>query len=485
MSSLGELVEQTPQTRDRYVDFLRAFSITVVVLGHWLLAVVVWEPGHISGDSALDLIPPTRALTWILQVMPLFFFVGGFANYKTAQAIARRGGNYTEFLHGRVTRLMRPTAAFVAVWIVLAPLLDRFFHVPADVLTPATQLVGVPLWFLVVYLAVIAATPAMLELHRRYRGLVPVSMVAGVALIDLARLTLDVPYIGLLNFALVWLFGHQLGFFYADGTFERLGRGFFATMAVVALVALATLTLAGPYSPSMVGVSDGKVSNNSPPSICLIALTAWLVGLAMLLRPYVSRWLQRRRPWSAVIGLNSVIMTAFLWHFTALLLVVVTVYPMGWPQPDAGSALWWALRPAWIALLVAFLVPLVALFGRYERPDLGPQKQPPPARLAWRGLALRIGAMPASAATALALGGVFLLVIGMHGFAVAGFSGVPSPGTDTAVVRGVEPWQNALLLFIGWGLITGAARHRATAPNRVTAAESALQRPLDVYPPFP
>jgi hypothetical protein len=33
-----DLARQTPLTRNRYVDLLRAVSIFVVVLGHWLMA---------------------------------------------------------------------------------------------------------------------------------------------------------------------------------------------------------------------------------------------------------------------------------------------------------------------------------------------------------------------------------------------------------------------------------------------------------------
>ena len=368
MSSLGALADRTPADRERYVDFLRAFSIAVVVVGHWLLAVVSWGPRGISGDSALELIPGTWTLTWILQVMPLFFFVGGFSNYKVAEASGRRGGDYTDFLSGRVMRLMRPTAVFVAVWLVLTPLLQMVLDLPQDIVTPVTQLVGVPLWFLVAYLAVVAVAPAMIRVHHRHGVTAIVTMAASVALVDVARLALDVPHLGLVNFALVWVFAHQLGFLYADGTFDKVAGRSFAIMAGAGLFAVAVLTKVGPYSPSMVGVSDGRVSNNSPPSICLVALTVWLVGVAMLLRPFMSQWLQRRRVWTAVIGLNSVIMTAFLWHLTALVIAVFVLYPLGWPQPVAGSELWWSLRPVWIALLTVFLTPFVVVFGRFERP---------------------------------------------------------------------------------------------------------------------
>ncbi len=37
-SQASEIAEKTPASRNRYVDFLRAASILVVILGHWLMA---------------------------------------------------------------------------------------------------------------------------------------------------------------------------------------------------------------------------------------------------------------------------------------------------------------------------------------------------------------------------------------------------------------------------------------------------------------
>lgn len=102
------LAEKTPASRDRYVDFLRAFSICVVVLGHWLIASVYLKDGEVSGVNALHVVPGIWMATWILQVMPVFFFVGGFANLVTLDSIGRRVGDYAEFISSRVERLLRP-----------------------------------------------------------------------------------------------------------------------------------------------------------------------------------------------------------------------------------------------------------------------------------------------------------------------------------------------------------------------------------------
>jgi hypothetical protein len=72
--SVHELVARTPVTRNRYIDLLRVFSIFVVVVGHWLMAVITIDAtGAIQGDNILGLVPWMQYLTWGLQVMPIFF----------------------------------------------------------------------------------------------------------------------------------------------------------------------------------------------------------------------------------------------------------------------------------------------------------------------------------------------------------------------------------------------------------------------------
>lgn len=364
--SLAELAARTPAGRDRYVDFLRAASIGVVVLGHWIIAIVYWQNGEIDGANALEVVPGLWLATWILQVMPVFFFVGGFSNLVSVDAVARRGEGYPEFLWGRAERLLRPTAAFLVLWLLLVTAL-QLAGVSRDALALTGGLVARPLWFLGIYLIMIALAPAMVRLHRRFGVKVIAGMVAGAGIVDLLRFAGDAPSVGYLNFAFVWLLAHQLGFLYADGTLLRLRRRGRMTLAVAGLAGLAVLAATPVYPGSMVGLPGDKVSNMDPPTVCIIALTLWQVGLVLLARPGVSRWLQRVRPWAAVIGVNAVIMTAFLWHLSALLIAVGVLYPLGWPQPEGGTTAWWLLRIPWIAILGGLLFGLVALFGRFER----------------------------------------------------------------------------------------------------------------------
>ncbi len=432
--SIAAMAAATPATRDRYVDFLRAFSIAVVVFGHWLVAIVYFDGTRLSGDSALEVVPWAWLATWVLQVMPLFFFVGGFSNLTSWRAIKRRGGTYFDFISGRVDRLMRPSAIFIGFWLSAAVALEIAAPATADRLQPALAIIAKPLWFIAVYLVVVGLAPAMLWLHRRHGMRVPRAMTAAAAGVDVLRITVDLPFVGYLNFAFVWLFAHQIGFFYADGTLTRWTRSRLALMTVAGLSGLIALITLGPYSPSMVGVADGRVSNNDPPSVCIIALSIWLIGAAMLARDHISKLLQRQRAWHVVIGANSMIMTVFLWHLTALLVGVVALYPLGFPQPAGGTAEWWTLRPVWLGLLVVLLIPFIAVCARYERPRTRPRRD------------LRNSSFVRAAA------GLACLVGGISGFATAGF------GNALALAG---PLSNAALVGAGVALLTASRREDA------------------------
>ena len=391
-NTIAQLADATPATRDRYVDLLRALSIAVVVFGHWLMAVVYQDNGRLEGGSALDLVPGLWILTWFLQVMPIFFFVGGFSNQVSWDSVQRKGEGYRGFLASRVQRLMKPTVVFIAAWLVAGSVVRLTVPDSFGSLGLALAMVAKPLWFLAVYVLVTAMAPVMLAVHRRYGGRVLIVLGLGALIGDLARIGAGLTLVGYLNFAFVWLFAHQLGFFYADGAFDR-GRRFALGLSATGMSALIGLVASGIYSPSMVGMASGKASNNSPPSICLIALTVWLVGLVLFFRAPATKWLSGRGAWSAVVAANSMIMTVFLWHLTALLIAVVVLTPLGLPQPKVGTALWWVWRPLWIAVLTAFLIPFVVALQRFERP--APRTTPSRVRVSRSAVVLAIGCLVA------------------------------------------------------------------------------------------
>ena len=116
---IADLAAATPASRDRYVDFLRALSILVVVVGHWTIALIFWDRGVIRSTSAIGKTPGLWMATWLFQVMPVFFFVGGYANYVAYQSALRRADSPLTFIRGRLRRLLVPSAVLLAVWAVI------------------------------------------------------------------------------------------------------------------------------------------------------------------------------------------------------------------------------------------------------------------------------------------------------------------------------------------------------------------------------
>jgi hypothetical protein len=374
---VADLAAATPATRDRYVDFLRGLSIVTVVFGHYLIALIHWEGGRIFVHNAVGHQSGLWLATWLLQVMPIFFFVGGFSDLVGWRSAADRGISAARFVGLRLRRLARPTLVFVGVWLVVESGLRLAGRGAAGVLR-STFLPFGPMWFLVVYGFVVALAPLTIRLHDRFGWRVPVAFGAGVAAVDLARFGFDVPGVGWLNLALLWLAVHQLGYLYADGgeaaPLVAAGRRGWALMMAGGLGLMVVLTNLELfldelfYPRSMVGVDIEPVSNMSPPSLAIVGLAVWQVGLAMWLREPVRRWLARPGPWQATIAVNSVIMTVFLWHLSALLVTIVALYPLDLGQEVTATARWWLERPIWVIGPLLVLVPVVAVFRRFERP---------------------------------------------------------------------------------------------------------------------
>ncbi len=115
------VADQTPESRNRLIDFLRVFSIVIVVFGHWLAAVPFVEDGVLQLTHVLELSRPMHFITWALQIMPIFFMVGGYSNGKSLTAARRDGTRRREWLASRYHRLMTPILPFLVVWSILRP----------------------------------------------------------------------------------------------------------------------------------------------------------------------------------------------------------------------------------------------------------------------------------------------------------------------------------------------------------------------------
>lgn len=455
MSSIQDLAARTPSSRRRDLDLLRAAAIGAVVLGHWLmLNVERASDGDLTGFSVLRELQWAHALTWLFQVMPVFFLVGGVANAISWTRQRARGGTATHWLLDRSARLFPPLTAFLLV-VAGGAAAARQAGAGTDLVAQAVALVILPLWFLVVYLGVTALTPLTYRLHERYGLAVPAALVAGVAVGDVLRLTTGQELAAAGSFAFGWLAVHQIGYAWHDGTL-RLGHRQAATLVVVGLGTLVLLTGPGPYPVSMVTVPGAAIQNPSPPTLALLTLAATQLGLVALVARPAERWLARSRPWTVVVAVNTVVLTVYLWHLVAALLAVLALDALGLlPPSDPGSAGWWLGRMPWLVALAAVLTVLVVLLAPVETraPARRARADAGAGRPRTRGLA--------AVATALARTGP---VVGAYLAAVAGLLWLTAAGVGPHGPFAVPTGALALVLGSAAVLRLGraGARQRET-----------------------
>lgn len=438
----------TPADRDRWADTLRVGSLLVVMLGHWFMVAVTAE-GSIT--NALAILPALQPATWMLQVMPLFFLVGGVAHAHTLESLTRRGlsgpGAYAAFIRSRASRLLRPTLVFLAVWIGLGLIahltgLTQGASPRARLIVEALVMVPQLLWFVGIYLGIAALASPFHRWHRR-RGLTALAVLVALALlVDLVRFGLGVGVVGNLNFLFVWAALHQCGFAWKDGLLTKpvaLGLG------VVGALGLVLAVTVGPYPVSMVGLPGAEVSNMAPPTVALLAQGMALVGAAALLRGPMARVLARPRVWRTVVVAGAFAMTAFLWHLTALLVVLLLARVANLQLPEVGSAAWWWTRPIWYAVLALLTAALVALFARFDRPGATAAAGPVGGRMADLSAAL----------------GVLVTVFGVLMVSIAGVD-LLGNRAQFFLFGNVTPVLCFAVLALGIGLLRPPLRSRAS-----------------------
>ena len=393
-----ELAARTPESRNRYADFLRAASIGVVVLGHWLMAAPTVAGGEFSLSDMLHVAPWSQWLTWLFQVMPLFFIVGGYSNAASWEAAMRSGQGYAAWIAGRLSRLVLPIVPLLVVWTVAAAVAHQL-GVGPDMIRVGSQVALIPTWFLAVYVVVVVVAPATHWLWRRWAMTSFFALVLAAVCVDAVGFTTEWTALRWANYAFVWLAVHHLGYLWWDG---RLTGARALPWALGGFAGLVLLVTIGGYPVSMISVPGEEVSNSRPPTLALLALGAFHGGLALSLEAPARRWLARTRPWAATVLVNGTIMTLYLWHVSALVLAVGVAYGLGGIGLGLApnSASWWATRPLWLVALLALLAVFVAIFGRFEQRARGAGAPPPAGQSVAGALAVCFGL------SVLALGGL-------------------------------------------------------------------------------
>ena len=377
-SVASDMASKTPPERNRYVDFLRAVSILVVVIGHWLIATAWYVDGELTPGHLLKSHPQTQWLTWLFQVMPVFFIVGGYSNAVSLESAKRKGQGYADWLAARLYRLVTPLLVLIITWGVVAGVMNLMNVRPA-VIAFTSQAALIPTWFLSIYITLALLAPVAYKFWRRYGFLSFWALAAVAVIVDALFFAADIRWPGWTNYVWVWLAVHQLGFAWRDGRMGNAAK--LLIYAALGLIALYSLVRWGPYPLAMVGSPDEGLSNTLPPKITLLALGIFQFGLLLSLEGPMRKALSNLRLWTATVLINSMIMTVYLWHITIMVIFGSVLYLSGGfgLHIEPGTTAWWLTRPLWIGSLIVLLTPAALLLSSLERRSRKPDTPVPSA----------------------------------------------------------------------------------------------------------
>ena len=349
--------------RDELVDLLRSLATTTVVVWHWVFTILVWRSDGPHADNPIGYVSGLWSLTWVLQVMPLFFVAGGFVHARAWARDREQPGAWGRFVKRRAAQLGLPALVLIAVVAGIGTAAGLLHDGPDPWIPRAVMLVLSPLWFLVVYMVLVVTVPLWDRLDRRWAELVPIGMAVAVMGVDLMRFRFGHPEVAWLNMILVWGLAHQVGW-----SWERLRRAstrFGHALMLIGFAGLVGLTNMGLYPRSMVGTTStaDRFSNMGPPTLPIVALLVFQIGVVLVNRERILALAERPRMRRFVGWLSSNAMPLFLWHtvgfaaFYAISRAVTSV-------PEEANLEWWLTRPLWIIGPAALTLPLLALTKR-------------------------------------------------------------------------------------------------------------------------
>lgn len=427
--------------RDLTLDLARVFCVLLVVVIHLLLVGVNTHPagGGIALERPLEAQPWFPIATWFGQIMPLFFVVGGFASMTAWRSLKRRGGDGPDYVKSRVLRLAQPAFPLFVFYVVAIAVglivITTTGALGFPVLDGVFIGAGSPLWFLAAYGICQALVPFLARMHEVAPKRTLLVLFLGVIVVDVLHYStvglggLTYYWLGLLNLLFVWPLVQQIGFWYADGFFDRPWWQL-VPIAVVALGMLIPLTAFGPYDQNM-------LVNLNPPTLPLVFLgVAQAATLRLLKRPLTA--LMRTRVMKGIVFvIGTRLMTIYLWHLPLIIALSGIALLIPGASPDPGSGVWWATRPIEYVLVLVALFGLSFLVGRWEQPR-------------------ELGTTPPTAIVALAV----LLSI------VVPVLLIPL-GLDLALaIAGAITFGLAILILGRWGVLLGTKLHLEDEPEQ-------------------
>lgn len=310
-------------------------------------------------------------LTWVLQVMPLFFIVSGSVNAEAWNRHHQRGGGLTAFVRRRVGRFTAPLAMLVALCAV-AELTGRALN--GQPFITRHLVILVPLWTLGLLMAYAPATAMLDRAWRRFGTTTTVWLGSIVVLSDLVRfragsdlaaVAQTVSTIG------VWLVAYQLGWVYraavAQGAEATRGTG--QVLASVGFVGLVVTTNIDVYPRPMVATTTDSMSNLLPTTVPVMMLALLQCGLLLVFRPRLAAWLDRDQMRGRLDALGGYALPAYLLHMIVVVAMVLALEATGLGLSDVPTVAWWITRPLWLAAVVALMIPMIRASGRLLESD--------------------------------------------------------------------------------------------------------------------
>lgn len=362
--SAKDAADATPTDRNRAVDFYRAMAMGLVAVGHWLGMVVVLDGEDLVGGNLLDFSPEYGWITWIGQVMPLFFFVGGFASATSLRSAQRRGVRPADWVATRLHRMVTPAAVLAGFWaaaLAVGGLGGGFGIVSAGAVGAA-----IPLWFLANYTIDTAIAPFTYRWFHSHPARLICGLVALFAVGEAAGFA-GLPMLPQINWVVGWLGFQIAGFAWQAGRLPTGGR--LALLAGGAWGAAFAVVYLGPWPAVMLHHGGLDHSPTHPPSTALMFFGIAYSLTAAAAAPSVTRWLERSpRAWKATIGANVVAMSVYLWHMTAAVAVAGLAYGLGLlPEVSPGTAAWWWTKIPFLVVNLFVLVPIVRMVAPVEQ----------------------------------------------------------------------------------------------------------------------
>lgn len=352
----------TPPGRDRAVDVVRLAALVVVIFGHCALLLATIDGGGVRIGNLIGAVPAVAPLTWIVQVMPLFFLAGGAAG-----AYGYRSGTaWGTWLFTRAQRLCRPVFWYLAAWS-LGLLAVRVTLGAGSAAALGGESVAL-LWFLGVYLVTLAFIPALARMGSgRTVAILLCCLLLVTAAMDVMRVAVGTPAMGVASFVTVWLIPVTVGVAYAR---RLIATHIALAVAVAAFVAQAVLVVAGPYEVALVVTGAEQLSNVSPPTLVLALHCTWMSCAFVLASGPLRRYAERPRVWRIVAAGNGGAMTLYLWHIPAIAIAAFTLHAAGLDAYDVNAPDFWALLALRALVFAAVMLMLFTVLSPLEHRPL-------------------------------------------------------------------------------------------------------------------